>query len=49
MRILLAVDGSVSSDRATEIVSTFPLPPESVIRVIAVQQPFVDMLSMSWA
>jgi nucleotide-binding universal stress UspA family protein len=49
MRILLAVDGSVSSDRATEIVSTFPLPPESVVRVIAVQQPFVDMLSMSWA
>jgi nucleotide-binding universal stress UspA family protein len=49
MRILLAVDGSVSSDRATEIVSTFPLPPESVVRVIAVQQPFVDMLAMSWA
>lgn len=49
MRILLAVDGSVSSDRATELVSTFPLPPESVIRVVAVQQPFVDVLAMSWA
>lgn len=49
MRILLAVDGSVSSDRATELVSTFPLPPESVIRVVAVQQPFVDVLALSWA
>ena len=49
MRILLAVDGSHSSDRATELVSTFPLPPESVIRVVAVQQPFVDVLAMSWA
>ncbi len=49
MRILLAVDGSVSSDRATELVSTFPLPPESVIRIVAVQQPFVDVLAMSWA
>lgn len=49
MRILLAVDGSVSSDRATELVSTFPLPPESVVRVVAVQQPFVDVLAMSWA
>ena len=27
MRILLAVDGSVSSDRATQLVSSFPLPP----------------------
>jgi nucleotide-binding universal stress UspA family protein len=49
MRILLAVDGSVSSDRATELVSTFPLPPDSVIRVVAVQQPVVDVLAMSWA
>ena len=49
MRILLAVDGSVCSDRATQIVSTLPLPPDSVVRVIAVQQPFVDILSMSWA
>lgn len=49
MRILLAVDGSVSSDRATELVSTFPLPPDSVIRVVAVQQPYVDVLAMSWA
>ena len=49
MRILLAVDGSLSSDRATELVSTFPLPPESVIRVVAVQQPFVDVLALSWA
>jgi nucleotide-binding universal stress UspA family protein len=49
MRILLAVDGSVSSDRATELVSTFTLPPESVVRVVAIQQPFLDVLAMSWA
>ena len=49
MRILLAVDGSVSSDRATELVSSFPFPPESVVRVVAVQQPFRDVLAMSWA
>jgi nucleotide-binding universal stress UspA family protein len=49
MRILLAVDGSVSSDRATELVSSFTLPPESVVRVVAIQQPFLDVLAMSWA
>ena len=49
MRILLAVDGSVSSDRATQLVASFPLPPDSVVRVISIQQPFVDVLAMSWA
>jgi nucleotide-binding universal stress UspA family protein len=48
MRILLAVDGSVSSDRATGLVSSLPLPPESAIRVVAVQQPFADALALSW-
>jgi nucleotide-binding universal stress UspA family protein len=49
MRILLAVDGSVSSDRAVELVKSFPLPPDSVIRVVAVHRPFTDLLSISWA
>ncbi len=49
MRILLAVDGSVSSDRATELVSTFPLAPDSIVRVVAVQQPFLNVVAMSWA
>jgi nucleotide-binding universal stress UspA family protein len=49
MRILLAVDGSVSSDRATELVKSFALPPESVIRVVAVHRPFMDTLAISWA
>jgi nucleotide-binding universal stress UspA family protein len=48
MRILLAVDGSVCSDRATDLVSTFPLPPDSVIRVVAVHRPYTDVLAMSW-
>jgi nucleotide-binding universal stress UspA family protein len=49
MRILLAVDGSISSDRATELVSTFPLAPDSVVRVVSVQHNYVDVLAMSWA
>jgi nucleotide-binding universal stress UspA family protein len=49
MRILLAVDGSVSSDRAIALIASLYLPPGSVIRVIAVQQPFTDALALSWA
>lgn len=49
MRILLAVDGSVSSDRATDLVASFPLPADSLVRIISVQQPYVDVLAMSWA
>lgn len=49
MRILLAVDGSVSSDRATQLVASFLLPPEAVIRVVSVQRPVVDFLAMSWS
>jgi nucleotide-binding universal stress UspA family protein len=49
MRILLAVDGSVSSDRATQLVASFPLPNDSLVRVVSIQQPFTDVLAMSWA
>ena len=49
MRILVAVDGSVSGDRATQLVASLPLPPDSVIRVVAVLQPFADALALSWA
>ncbi len=49
MRILLAVDGSVSSDRATELVTSFSLSADSLIRVVSVQQPYMDVLAMSWA
>ncbi len=49
MRILLAVDGSISSDRATQLVATLPLPPASLVRVVSVQQPFTDILDLSWA
>ena len=48
MRILLAVDGSVSSDRAVELVTTLALPPASLVRVISVQPPYVDVLALSW-
>ena len=49
MRILLAVDGSVCSDRATELVASTPLPPGSAVRVVAVLQPFADALALSYA
>jgi nucleotide-binding universal stress UspA family protein len=49
MRILLAVDGSVSSDRATQLVASFNLPPDSIVRVVAVQARFSDALAVSWA
>jgi nucleotide-binding universal stress UspA family protein len=48
MRILLAVDGSACSDRATELVSTFVPPPESVVRVVAVHRPYADVLGLGW-
>jgi len=49
MRILLAVDGSVCSDRATQFVASLALPPESAVRVVAVLQPFADALALSYA
>ncbi len=49
MRILLAVDGSVSSDRAIQLVSSLELPPDSLVRVVSVQERFADALSVSWA
>lgn len=49
MRILLATDGSACSDRATELVASLPLPAGSLIRAVSVQQPYVDVLALSWA
>lgn len=49
MRILLAVDGSACSDRATDLVSTLALPEESLIRVVGAQQPHADVMSLAWA
>ncbi len=49
MRILLAVDGSVCSDRAMALVATLSLPPDSAVRVVGVLQPFADTLALSYA
>ncbi len=49
MRILLAVDGSACSDRATRLVSTLQLPDGSMLRIVAAQQPYLDVLSLAWA
>jgi nucleotide-binding universal stress UspA family protein len=48
MRILLAIDGSASSDRATELVSTFPFPPDAMVRVVAVHRSYADVLGFGW-
>ena len=49
MRILLAVDGSVSSDLATALAARLHLPADSLVRVVSVQHSRVDVLAMSWA
>lgn len=49
MRILLAVDGSACSDHAVKLVASLQLPPDSLVRVISVQEPYTDALVMSWA
>ena len=49
MRILIAVDGSDCSERAVSLVSTFALPPDSVVRVVGVHRPYSDVLAISWA
>ncbi len=49
MRILLAVDGSACSDRATQLVASLSLPPGSAVRVVGVLQPFADALALSYA
>ncbi len=49
MRILLAVDGSACSDRATDLVATLALPQDSLIRVVGAQQPHADVMSLAWA
>jgi nucleotide-binding universal stress UspA family protein len=47
MRILLAVDGSASSDRATQLVASLPLPPESLVRLVAVHHGHAPVLPRS--
>ena len=48
MRILLAVDGSPSSDTAVDLVASFALPAGSTIRVVAVDEPDLTALAMTW-
>lgn len=48
MRILLAVDGSISSDRARDLVSGLALPDGSQVRLVAVDHHPVDLLGLSW-
>jgi purine nucleosidase len=48
MRILLAIDGSVSSDRAAQLVCSLPLPPDSLVRIVAARPAHTDVLSMAW-
>ena len=49
MRILLAIDGSASSDRATQLVAGFNLPTDSLVRVVSIQRRNSDLLAVSGA
>jgi nucleotide-binding universal stress UspA family protein len=48
MRILLAVDGSQSSDRAIDLVAGLALPVDSSIRVLAVHRRAMNALALTW-
>ncbi|HEV8401634.1 MAG TPA: universal stress protein [Candidatus Limnocylindrales bacterium] len=49
MRILLAVDGSRSSDRARDLVAALPTHEGSSVRIVSVVPTATDPISMGWA
>lgn len=48
MRIVLAVDGSIASDRASELVTRLNLPADAVIRVVAVMNEGPAVGGIDW-
>lgn len=48
MRVLLAIDGSTSSDRARDLVAGIDWPQGTEIRVVAVLEPGADLLGVPW-
>jgi len=44
MRVLLAIDGSATSDTARELVASFTWPEATIIRVVAVVEPMSAVL-----
>jgi nucleotide-binding universal stress UspA family protein len=48
MRILLAVDGTPSSDRAVDLLATMGIAADSTVRVVAVDEPNLTANAMSW-
>lgn len=48
MRVLLAIDGSVSSNRARDLVAGLPWPEGSAIRVIAVLERGPELFGLPW-
>ena len=48
MRVLLAIDGSVSSDRARDLVAGLRWPDGSVVRVVAVLEPAPILTGVPW-
>lgn len=49
MRILLAVDGSASSDRARDLVAALPLREGGRVRIVSVAPSHADLLGLPWA
>lgn len=48
MRVLLAIDGSISSDRARELVASLPLPAGSRVRVVGVVEHGSELFGLPW-
>src|SRR5436305_11487529 len=48
MKILLAIDGSVFSDRAVQEVVHRPWPAATEVKIISVVEPMVTMMTETW-
>lgn len=48
MRVLLAIDGSVSADRARDLVAGIPWPDGSLVRVVAVLEEAPELTGVPW-
>jgi nucleotide-binding universal stress UspA family protein len=48
MRVLLAIDGSISSDKARDLVASLPFPDGSTIRVVGVLEHGPELFGLPW-
>lgn len=48
MRVLLAIDGSISSDKARDLVASLPLPKGSTVRIAGVLEHGPELFGLPW-